>query len=290
VKVLVTGSNGQVGRALRESAPPGISVSALSHADLDIADAGAVAAVFAREAPQLVINAAAYTAVDKAESDRDAAHAGNAAGPRLLAQAASRLADCRLIHISTDFVFDGTASQPYATDARPNPLGEYGRSKLLGDQAVHAELGMRAIVVRTAWVYDASGRNFLSTMLRLMGEKRKVAVVCDQVGTPTSARPLAAALWRMAAAPGLHGTFHWTDAGVASWYDFAVAIAEEGAAVGLLPDDVEVSPIATYQYPTPAKRPAYSVLDKSEAIRALGFAPAHWRKELRRVMAERKNG
>jgi dTDP-4-dehydrorhamnose reductase len=286
----VTGSNGQVGRALRESVPPGISLRALSHADLDITDAAAVEAVFARESPQLVINAAAYTAVDKAESDREAAYAGNATGPTLLAEAASRLPGCRLIHISTDFVFDGIASQPYAPEARTNPLGEYGRSKLAGEQAVLAALGELATVVRTAWVYDASGRNFLTTMLRLMGEKRKVGVVCDQVGTPTSARPLAATLWRMAAAPGLHGIFHWTDAGVASWYDFAVAIAEEGADVGLLPVDVEVAPISTQQYPTPAKRPAYSVLDKSSIVRALAFGPQHWRKELRRVMAERKNG
>jgi dTDP-4-dehydrorhamnose reductase len=283
-RVLLTGASGQVGVACARAVPPGVELLALGHGELDIADAAAVAACVARFAPDLIINAAAFTAVDKAESQAEAARRGNALGPECLAAALAQRPGARMIHLSTDFVFDGRASSPYPVDAAPAPLGEYGASKLAGERAVANRLGARAVVLRTAWVYSATGGNFLRTMLRLMA-MGPVRVVADQVGTPTSAASLAEVIWRFAAGKA-GGIFHWTDAGVASWYDFAVAIAEEALAAGLLPGPVGVTPIATADYPTPARRPSYSVLDKSATLSALGITPVHWRARLRDVIGE----
>jgi dTDP-4-dehydrorhamnose reductase len=285
-RVLVTGAGGQLGRALVASAPPGVDVIAADHAELDIGAGDAVAAYIARAAPEVVINAAAYTAVDRAESDADTALRVNGTGVRNLASALRARRGARLVQVSTDFVFDGRASSPYAPDAEPKPLGAYGASKLAGERAAREELGPRAVIVRSAWVYSAVGRNFLLTMLRLFEERGEVAVVADQVGTPTSTRSLAAALWRCATLPAVGGVLHWTDAGVASWYDFAVAIAEEATTKRLLRRDVAVRPIATADYPTAARRPAYSVLDKRSTTALLGIEPRHWRVELRAVLEE----
>ena len=288
MKVLVTGAGGQVGRLLRATCPEGIELTACTHAELDIGDAQAVRRTFERVQPAAVINAAAYTAVDKAESEPELARRINGLGPAHLAAGA---ADCgaRLVQISTDFVFDGTAALPYRPEADPNPLGVYGASKLEGELAVLEALPEHSVIVRTAWVYAAEGKNFLNTMLRLMRERGAVRVVADQVGTPTAARPLAEGLWQIVARPQIRGVHHWTDAGVASWYDFAVAIADEGAAQGLLPSGVTVTPIATEEYPTPARRPAYSVLDK-RSLAALGFHPAHWRHRLRDTLKDIAHG
>jgi len=286
MKVLITGAQGQLGRALRASAPEHVELLVVTRAELDIADAAAAQRLVGDFKPSLIINAAAYTLVDKAETEVAAAEQGNVEGPRNLAQAALALPDTRLLHVSTDFVFDGSRSTPYPPDAAPAPLGIYGQTKLAGEQAVRAVLGERALIVRTAWVYDAEGKNFLRTMLRLMNERGAVRVVADQVGTPTSTRSLAQVLWSFATRPELNGIFHWTDAGVASWYDFAVAIAEEAFALGLLKTLPEVTPIATYEFPTPVRRPAYSVLDKSATHAALDIPPVHWRLRLREVMAQ----
>jgi dTDP-4-dehydrorhamnose reductase len=285
-KVLVTGANGQLGRALLACVPNGVTVKAVTRAELDIADADAVHREITEFQPDLIINAAAYTLVDKAESDAVAAEQGNINGPRNLASALLALPNARLIHVSTDFVFDGTQSSPYSPSAPTAPLGVYGQTKLAGEQAVHEILGERALTVRTAWVYDADGKNFLRTMLRLMKERGAVRVVADQVGTPTSAQSLAQVLWMFAAHPEVNGVFHWTDAGVASWYDFAVAIAEEALSLGVLAAMPKVEPIATHEYPTPARRPAYSVLDKATTYAALNVSPVHWRVCLREVMQQ----
>jgi dTDP-4-dehydrorhamnose reductase len=286
LKTLVTGANGQLGRALSACTPNGVELLAVTRAELDIADPAAVQRLVDEFKPNLIINAAAYTLVDKAESDVAAAERGNIEGPRNLAQAALSLPGTRLIHVSTDFVFDGTHSSPYQPDAPTAPLGVYGQTKLVGEQVVREVLGERAVIVRTAWVYDASGKNFLRTMLRLMSERGSVRVVGDQVGTPTCVHSLAQVLWGFAARPGTNGVFHWTDAGVASWYDFAVAIAEEAVALGLLATMPKVEPIATREYPTPARRPAYSALDKTATYAALGLSPVHWRVRLREVMQQ----
>lgn len=286
MKVLITGANGQLGRALQRSVPADAVVIACGHADMDIGDAAQVAARVAEHQPDLIINAAAYTAVDKAESEVAAAQRGNAEGPAHLADAARALPHTRLLHVSTDFVFDGSSSRPYTVDAATAPLGVYGATKLAGERVVLNALPGRSLVMRTAWVYAAQGNNFMRTMLRLMKERGTVRVVADQIGTPTSADSLAQAIWRCATRPHVHGIHHWSDAGVASWYDFAVAIAEEAAARGLLPAGVQVLPIATEDFPTPAKRPAYSVLDKRATLAALDLPAVHWREMLRRVLDE----
>jgi dTDP-4-dehydrorhamnose reductase len=286
LKVLVTGANGQLARALCTSVPEHIELHAVTRAELDIGDLTRVQHCIATIQPDVIINAAAYTLVDKAETDVAEAERGNVEGPRNLALAARELKSARLIHVSTDFVFDGSCSTPYAPDAVPAPLGVYGRTKLAGEQTVREVLGERALMVRTAWVYDAHGKNFLHTMLRLMQERGAVRVVADQVGTPTCAHSLAAVLWQFALKPELSGVYHWTDAGVASWYDFAVAIAEEAVACGVLPVMPQVTPIASHEFPTPVKRPAYSVLDKSATHAALELKPVHWRQRLREVMSQ----
>lgn len=286
MRALVTGAGGQVGRALLATVPIGVSVEATGHADLDVGDERAVVAFVERVRPDVVINAAAYTAVDGAEAEAETAMRVNGTGVRNLARAIRALRGARLVHVSTDFVFDGLSSSPYGPEASPSPLGVYGASKLAGERAAIEELEARAVIVRTAWVYAAAGRNFLLTILRLLAERGEVRVVADQVGAPTAASSVAAALWRCAMLPHARGILHWTDAGVASWYDFAVAIAEEASALGLLTGAVTVRPIATADYPVAARRPAYSVLDKRSTVEALGMEPRHWRAELRGVLRE----
>lgn len=285
MKALITGAGGQVGRILLKSVPADWTVAGLTRADLDIGDEAAVMEVVRAQRPALIISAGAYTAVDKAESEPEAAERVNASGARHLALAA-RETGSRLLHISTDFVFDGRGSRPYPPDAATNPQSVYGRTKRGGEEAILQVLPDSSVILRTAWVYAAEGNNFVRTMLRLLGSKGHVRVISDQVGTPTSARSLVEALWAVAARPDLKGIHHWTDLGVASWYDFAVAIAEEAATLGLLPATVRVDPIATEEYPTPARRPAYSVLDKRSLLEALGIPARHWRVNLRAVLRE----
>ena len=285
-KVLITGAAGQLGRELLRSVPEGVECIAATREILDIADAAQVRALVRRERPGLIINAAAYTAVDKAESEQELAAAINVNGATNLATACAEN-ESRLIHVSTDFVFDGTSSTPYLPDAPTSPLGEYGRSKLAGEQAVVAGLPS-ALIMRTAWVYSAFGGNFVKTMLRLMAEREELSVVADQVGTPTWARGLADALWLAADQSDLQGLYHWTDAGVCSWYDFAVAIAEEALEIGLLQRMPRIHPIPGSAYPTPAARPAFSVLDKNSTWAVLKTESLHWRSQLRSMLKELK--
>jgi dTDP-4-dehydrorhamnose reductase len=288
MKVVITGSGGQLGRSLLKSVPAGWLVTGFAHAQLDITDPLGLLNEMQRQRPDLIINASAYTAVDKAESDRETAERVNAVGPQNLAAAAAAVG-ARLAHISTDFVFDGLASRPYLPEALTNPQSVYGLTKLAGETAVIRSLADHSVVLRTAWVYAATGNNFVRTMLRLMSTKGHVRVVADQVGTPTDAGSLAQAIWAIARAPGIKGIHHWTDLGVASWYDFAVAIAEEARAIGLLTDGVQVDPIATEEYPTPARRPSYSVLDKTSLLKELPLSSRHWRVNLRAVLREIAN-
>ncbi len=287
---MITGASGQVGSALLRSLPSGIEVQAPTRKQLDVADARAVHAAVTANKPELIINAAAYTAVDQAESEPFVADAINAQAPQYLAEAAHTLEGCRLIQISTDYVFDGRGSAPYRPGDATRPLSVYGRTKLAGEQAVLGVLGNRAVVLRTAWVYAAQGRNFLLTMLRLMRERGAVRVVSDQKGCPTAAFSIAHALWKLAKLPRLHGILHWSDAGVASWYEFAGAIAEDALSAGLLLQPVEVTPIATEDYPTAAHRPANSVLDTAASAAQLGLTPAPWRENLRATLADLPRG
>lgn len=281
MKVLVTGAGGQLGRALVARAPEGVAVVAAASAELDIADRRAVLAFIEDERPGLILNAAAYTAVDQAESDAERARAVNEHGVANLVAAAEAVG-ARVAHVSTDFVFDGRASRAYPVEAPTAPLGVYGTSKLAGERHLRAP----DLCVRTAWVYAAQGRNFVRTMLRLMAEREELGVVADQIGSPTSADDLAAALWRLALG-GRAGTFHYTNSGVASWYDFAVAIRDEGVRLAILPATAaRIRPIATSDYPTPAQRPAFSVLDTSKAEIALGAPAPHWRHSLITVLEQ----
>lgn len=278
MKALITGANGQLGRALAACAPASIQLIALTSAQLDISDRASVDAAFIDHAPAIIINAAAYTKVDVAEEMPELANRVNHLGVAHLAQAAQR-SGARMVHFSTDFVFDGMASHPYRPDAPTAPLNVYGATKLAGEMAA----GCDALIIRTSWLYSAYGNNFVATMLRLMRERPVLRVVDDQVGTPTSALSLADALWKLAVTDHV-GVMHYSDSGVASWYDFAVAIMEDAIAIGLLDQRIDIIPIPSSAYPTPAKRPHYSVLDKSDTIEALGCAPPHWRTSLRDVL------
>ena len=280
MKALITGSDGQLGTALQAVAPTGIAIVAHDRATLDLTDAAAVRDLIASERPDVILNAAAWTAVDRAETEEAAAHAINADAVGILA-AAARDVGAKLVHVSTDFVFDGNGGVPYRPDAPTAPVSAYGRTKLAGEFAA----GGDALIVRTAWVYAPTGGNFVRTMLRLMIERDSVGVVADQVGTPTYAPDLARALWALWQAEAT-GVLHYTDAGVASWYDFAVAIQEEAVALGLLAKAVPVIPITTAQFPTPARRPFYSVLNKTRTWKILEKPAPHWRVNLRTMLKE----
>ena len=283
MKALIFGAGGQVGRALVTMAPGGVEVLALGRAGCDIAERGAVVRAVTAARPDVVFNAAAYTAVDRAESEPELARRINADAAGWIA-AAARSVGARNVHVSTDFVFDGNTCHPYRPGDIVGPLGVYGRTKLDGEKEV-AAADPDALIVRTAWVYAAAGANFMNTMLRLMRERDSVCVVADQIGTPTYASSLASALWDLHSF-GAAGVHHFTDSGVASWYDFAVAIAEEAQTTGLLDRTISVRPITTEQHPTPARRPTFSVLDKTATWEALGQPAPHWRVRLRAAINE----
>lgn len=281
-RVLIAGANGQLGWELQRIAPENCSLFAVDFDKLDITRHSAVMSCVKDFRPDLIINAAAYTAVDKAEQEREQAYAVNTSGAAHLAEAAVAC-NSRLIHISTDFVFDGNQSHPYRSEDAPRPLSVYGASKHEGEQRVIQIAGNQAVIIRTSWVYSSHGNNFVKTMLRLMAERPQLGVVSDQIGTPTWAKGLAEAVWQFAVLEHIAGIYHWTDAGVASWYDFAVAIQEEALERGLLPCPIPIHPITSAEYPTPAQRPAFSVLDKSATWGVISPA-VHWRCALREML------
>ncbi len=283
-KVLVTGAGGQLAHELKRSVPGHIEAVFLSHADLDIADESAVQKSVAQNEPSWIINAAAYTAVDKAEDEPELAARVNTRGAANLAIAA-RQNSARLVQVSTDYVFDGQSGEPYLPDAAVNPLSVYGKTKHDGDQQCLEVLGDQAAVIRTSWVYSSHGHNFVKTILRLCAEKPQLTIVADQVGTPTWAGSLAGMCWKTIDQQA-SGIWHFTDAGVASWYDFAVAIQEIGMNLGLLEKVIPILPINSQDYPQKATRPKYSVLDKSRTWKELSVASLHWREALRRMMQE----
>ena len=287
MKLLVLGAGGQVGIELcRRVWPDGCRLAAFEHRNVDIADRPAVFATVAGERPDIVINAAAYTAVDRAESEPEAAWSVNCSGPDNLA-AACREAGIPLIHLSTDYVFDGSKTGPYVEDDPVAPLGVYGKSKEAGDRAVREALPQH-VILRTAWVYAAHGRNFVRTMLRLAGERPVLRVVADQTGSPTSATDIAAAIagivQQIAAGNRRWGTYHFAGAGVVTWHGFAEAIFELAAPFRGPPPKVEA--ITTADYPTPARRPKNSVLDCRRIGEAFGIVPRPWRDALADAIRE----
>jgi dTDP-4-dehydrorhamnose reductase (EC 1.1.1.133) len=288
LKILITGAGGQLAWELAQTASTDKTLVLLGREQLNIADQAAVSAAIAEHQPDAVINAAAYTNVDAAESNREQAIAVNSIGVENLATACVKQ-QCYLLHVSTDFVFDGSANRPYKPDAiAADPLGVYGLSKLQGEQKLAAIMPNDWAILRTAWVYSAHGNNFVKTMLRLMREKPSLGVIADQIGSPTWAKYLAVACWA-AVDKKLQGIHHCTGDGVASWYDFAVAIQELAIARGMLATAVPVAPIPTEAYPTPAQRPSYSVLNNQSLQQALPeLQHEHWRSALAKMLDELK--
>jgi len=286
-RVLITGANGQLGWELQRTAPPAVESIACDRQMLDICDLSSVSRLVEELQLDLIINCAAYTAVDRAEQESDAAYSINVQGASNLAQVANQQS-IKLVHISTDFVFDGKQSTPYKPEDNPNPESVYGRTKLDGERAVLEKTEGDALVIRTSWVYSSHGNNFVKSMLKLMQDRDELKIVSDQVGTPTWARNIATIIWKMVVKSNPTGLYHWSDAGVASWYDFAMAIQDEALRLGLLRRQIPVEPIATVEYPLPAKRPAYSVLDKSKTWQLLGEKSPHWRHSLIQMLEELK--
>ena len=288
VRVLLTGRHGQLGRALMDRVPAAFEVIATGRDDLDLADAAACRAAVERHRPDWVLNAGAYTAVDRAEQEIALAEAVNAAAPGAFAKALAAVGG-RLLQVSTDFVFNGGQGHPYRPEQPLQPLGVYGATKAEGERLAAAALPPeRLCLLRTSWVYGPVGANFCLTMLRLhrarAAAREALGVVADQVGCPTATHGLAEACWR-AIERELSGRHHWSDCGAASWYDFAVAIGERAAARGLIERAAPVRPITTADYPTPAQRPSYSLLDCTDTRRALGLEGQHWQAALAEVLA-----
>ncbi len=284
IQVLITGGNGQLGHELQRTVMQGYSCISTDVDDLDITNSDAVNHFIGELKPDVIINAAAYTAVDKAEQETELATAINTTGAANLAQACKDN-HIQFMQISTDFVFDGKAHTPYPVDAEALPDGMYGKTKQDGDDLVQKILGDDTFIIRTSWLYSAHGNNFVKTMLRFMQERDELRIIADQVGTPTWANSLAQAVWQ-AIDKKVKGIHHWSDAGVASWYDFAYAIMEEGIALGILDKTITINAITTADYPTPASRPCYSVMDKTTTWKALGMKSEHWRVALRQMMKE----
>ena len=289
MKVLLTGSAGQLGQELLASRPEAFELIATRRGGgegmlaLDLADAEACKQMVQTHRPDWVVNAGAYTAVDRAESEPDVAQAVNAGAPAAFAEALLETGG-HLLQLSTDFVFSGQQGYPYHVYQQRTPLCTYGKSKAQGEEAVEQLLGTsRSTILRTSWVYGPVGRNFLLTMLRLHRERDQLSVVADQVGCPTSTYGLAQACWAVISRT-IVGHHHWSDAGAASWYDFAVAIGELAMSKGLLQKAARVNPITTAEYPTPAVRPSYSLLDCSVTRQELGLAACHWRRALAQVI------
>ena len=287
--ILLTGCLGQLGSTIQLHW--GASQLAASHEllavdidQLDLTDAEDVTAYLNQLKPAVIINAAAYTNVDGAETDEELAYAVNAEAVSCLVSWCAAN-PCRLIQVSTDFVFDGAQRDPYKPDAAPAPLSVYGASKLAGENEILERLPQAGIIVRTSWLYSEFGGNFVKTMLRIMADKRELKVVNDQIGSPTSAHTLTQFLFELIQSETSSGMYHWTDGGEISWFDFAEAIYVQGKLAGLLANDVTILPIPSAEYPTPATRPYYSVLDRSSSLALTGSEPQGWQSALQYVIS-----
>ncbi|HEY6467689.1 MAG TPA: dTDP-4-dehydrorhamnose reductase [Candidatus Acidoferrales bacterium] len=307
-RILLTGTNGQVGNELQQLLPAIGGTAAFDRARLDLSKPSDIRRIIKEIRPQIIVNAAAYTAVDRAKSEEALAHAINADAPGVMAEEAKKIG-ALLVHYSTDYVFDGTKTSPYEETDATNPLGVYGKTKLAGEEAIR-QSGTPHLILRTAWVYTTRGRNFLLTILRLASECEQLRIVRDQIGAPTLAREIARATasvlttvinegGSIISTEDISGTYHMTAASVGSWYDFACAILDEAshgpssmpwlaaATQGRPLIAKRVVPITTDQYPTPAQRPAYSVLSNSLLNRTFGVQLPDWRQQLHSVFGAR---
>lgn len=293
-RILLLGAQGQVGQELQKTLAPLGELTAAGKETIDLSAPAQLREGIGAIQPKVIVNAAAYTAVDRAETEADLAQLVNAKAPTQLAEIAQELG-ALLVHISTDYVFDGTQSRPYTELDATHPQSVYGHSKYAGEQGIRQACDHH-LILRTAWVYGTQGKgNFVKTMLRLGAERPEVRVVEDQVGTPTWAKDIADAIatlirhWSSldtAAQTPMYGTYHFTNRGVASWYDLAVAIFSEAKTLGLPLQIERILPITTPEYPLPAPRPAYSVLSNSKITPILGQPAPHWRQSLRQMLQE----
>ena len=288
--ILITGAKGQLGRTLEHywgdfGLAGNNELNLYDIGSLDLTIAGSVEKELNSLKPRTILNTAAYTSVDDAETDQDAAFAVNASAVATLAGwAASN--DCFMVHISTDFVFDGSKSTPYLPTDNARPLSVYGSSKLAGEAALQSWLPDRHTIIRTSWLYSEYGENFVQTMLRLMNQKDELGVVADQVGSPTSTHSLVALLLTILGQGIKPGIYHWTDGASVSWYEFAKAIQQEAIDQGLLGRKIPIKPLTTKEYSAPAVRPAYSVLDRSKTLNDIGMRATDWQQELRLVIKQ----
>ena len=284
MKVLLLGSNGQLGWELQRTCPEDIILTTCDFPKVDFLNKSSIKQCINSSKPDYIINTAAYTAVDNAEKEKELAFKINHKAVVEISEQCIRHS-ISLVHISTDFIFNGQNFKPYQPEDEAIPESVYGKSKLAGEQTVLKILGDQSLIIRTAWLYSSHGNNFVKTMLKQLNEKPELNVIDEQIGTPTWANGLAKAIWT-ALEKKIHGIFHWTDAGVASWYDFAVAIQEESLLLELLDTSIPILPIPAHQYPTPAKRPFYSLLDKTSFWQTAGITPSHWRVQLRSMLKE----
>lgn len=284
--ILLIGCNGQIGTQLQEILQPYSGLKAVARPIVELTQPETLQKLIRENKPEIIINAAAYTAVDKAESEPELAHKINATAPKIIAQEAEKTR-AFLIHISTDYVFDGKNNHPYEVNYPTNPLSVYGKTKLAGEEAIISNC-TNHLILRTAWVYGTFGKsNFVKTMLRLGAQKSELKVVVDQIGTPTWAKDIAQTIAALIdKKPQVNGIYHYTNSGVASWYDFAVAIFEEAKQLGFPLKVERVIPIPTSEYPTPATRPSYSVLNCTKTSTCIELYPPHWRQSLREMLQE----
>jgi dTDP-4-dehydrorhamnose reductase len=274
---IVIGRSGQVANELIQTAPKNFNVTALGRNEIDITDIASIETAIENHAPNAIINASAYTAVDNAESDSQNAYLINNEAVKYLAIACKKY-NVKLLHVSTDFVFNGESSTAYTVNDNTDAKSVYGASKLAGEQSIQEIYPEGSKIVRTSWVYSSFGNNFVKTMLRLMAEKEELNIVNDQIGCPTYAKGLAEFLWCLAESPDAQLMYHWSDAGVASWYDFAVAIQKLGVEAKLLDKKIPLKGIPSSAYPTPAKRPKFSLLNTMHSLSIK--QPKHWSENL----------
>jgi len=288
MKILVIGKNGQLAQALATLSTVNVEIICLGREKIDILDKNSLLNTVKKINVDTVINACAYTAVDLAEKEPEQAYKINTLAVKNLAEVCKELL-LHFVHISTDFVFNGLKSSPYLPNDDINPLSVYGKTKAKGEQLLTEIIPNSSCIIRTSWVYSCYGNNFVKSMIRLMAEKAELGIICDQIGTPTYVKGLAQVALT-AAVEKVNGLHHWTDAGVSSWYDFSIAIQELAIEKGLLVAAIPIEPINTENYPTPATRPSYSVLDKSSSIHAFPNLPIiHWRKQLSSMLDELQN-
>tara|TARA_B100000212_G_scaffold342157_1_gene327962 strand:+ start:2670 stop:3557 length:888 start_codon:yes stop_codon:yes gene_type:complete len=292
MKVLLTGSTGQLGKSIIKMKSKYIDLISTNREQLDLSNTLSCEDFVLTEKPDWVINCAAFTAVDQAEKDIDLSRKINSFAPEAFANAVNKI-NGRLLHISTDFVFDGQQNFPYKTNQKTNPINQYGYSKALGEELIMKKTKSKktSIILRTSWVTSPYGKNFILTMLKLHEQRKSINVVCDQIGAPTSAKHLAKICWKIIhfkKNKELPEILHWSDAGVASWYDLAVAVGDIGIELGIIKKKAFVNPIKTENYPLPAKRPKYSILDSQSTCDTLDVMPNHWRINLLETLKEYK--